>query len=78
MGITIIIYLPPRSDIALSVTESALIITEVLSGNNSHLTQGLTLDVSGISQKQFNTIQGAINDALKSKDNVNIKFTFGN
>ena len=31
-----------------------------------------------ISQKQFNTIQGAINDALKSKDNVNIKFTFGN
>jgi hypothetical protein len=68
----------PRSDIALSVTESALIVTEVISGNGSHLTDGMSLNLSGTNTDQLKTIMGAINSALQKseKDNIKINFNF--
>jgi len=55
---------------AASITESAVLVTEVLNGEYSNLESGTTLDVSGIGSKELSTL---VNSVLKSGvDNVTL------
>ena len=54
-------------------TTSALIVTEVLSGNYSNLTNGMTIDVTGTTKAQYSTIKSAFQEAVNSQK-IKIKF----
>jgi hypothetical protein len=61
--------------VAESRTMSALVVTEVLSGNYSHLTDGMKVDVTGTTKAQYSTIKSAFQAAMKAQGIKRITFT---
>jgi hypothetical protein len=55
---------------ATSLTESAVMVVEMLNGNYSNVQEGTTLEITGMNQDQFKQL---VNAALKSKKNVRFK-----
>lgn len=54
-------------DNAMSISESAVVVTEMVNNNFSHVKDGTTLNISGMNKEQF---QKVVDAALKSKKNV--------
>jgi RHS repeat-associated protein len=52
---------------AMSISESAVLVVEMLNGNFSHIQDGTTLDVSGMNKEQF---QKVLDAAIQSKRNI--------
>ena len=50
------------------VTTSALLSVEVLIGNYKNVTNGMTVDLTGITPDQYNTIKGAFQKAQYSSE----------
>lgn len=55
---------------AVGITESAVMITEMLNGNFSNVSDGTTLDISGMGQKEFSQL---IDVLMKSDKNIRVK-----
>jgi hypothetical protein len=58
---------------AVQLTSSALLSAEALSGDYSHIKNGMTIDLSGTTKDQYNTIKGAFQKAIDSSDKDNLK-----
>jgi RHS repeat-associated protein len=56
---------------ATSVTEGAILVTEIMSGNSSHLSDGMSINVAGMNRKQFNTFLSTLISLMGQKDGVN-------
>lgn len=54
-------------DKAMSISESAVLVTEMLNGKFDNIKDGTSLNISGMNKDQF---QQVINSALKSKKNI--------
>jgi hypothetical protein len=50
------------SDIASSITMSALIVHEILSGNFSHISGGMSLNLTGLSQERVDQVVNALKE----------------
>ena len=62
---------------ATAVTEGAVLVTEIMSGNGSHLSDGMSINVSGMNREQFNTFISAVVSVMNQTEGVN-KLTLQN
>ena len=58
-------------DQATNVTEGALLVTEIMSGNGKNLTNGMSINIEGMSRGQFNTFITNLLDVMKNTEGVN-------
>ena len=58
-------------DQASNVTEGALLVTEIMSGNGKSLTNGMSINIEGMSRGQYNTFITTLLDVMKNTEGVN-------
>ena len=51
-----------------NVTEGALVVSEVMSGNGKHLKSGMSLNIGGMSSKQLASFTSKLLEEIKKKD----------